>query len=268
MPLPMNVNRIMNLNSNVRLLILLIVAFALALQAQAAPSKQEPSNSARASCSCLKIFYSSKILGARKCLIGSQYVRIENPTSGVTIVCAAPDWSVYAFNVRSKLYHQSSIDSFPGEAYDKISAADIYTLTHSPWLKTTIKTFKDRPCRVYKMHRSQKTIAASVGSSLVLANYLVFEDYSLAPQAQKILAKVLHLPQEPGVPMMLHFFDQDDAWVEALICRKIETVSVPKDSFALPSGYKLSKSGEAVFVDPMSKSVFQGLNDFTEKLAH
>jgi len=251
------------MNLNMRLLILLIVVFVLALPAQAAPSKV-----ATDSRSCLKIFYSSRVLGVRKCLIGSQYVRIENPTSGVTIVCAAPDWSVYAFNVRSKLYHQSSIDSFPGEAYDKLSAADIYTLTHSPWLKTKITPFKGQNCRIYKMHRSPKIIAKSVGSSLVLANYLVFEDYSIAPQAQKILAKVLHLPQEPGVPMMLHFFDQDDAWVEALICRKIETVSVPKDSFALPSGYKLSKSGEAVFVDPMSKSVFQGLNDFTEKLAH
>jgi len=227
-----------------------------------------PPASAGETASCLSVFYSSKPLGARKCLIGPNCVRIENPNSGVTIVCAAPDWNVCSYNVRSKLYYRSTIDNFPGEAYDKISAADIYTLTHSSWLKTTVKTFKNRPCRVYKMHRTPKSIKSSVGSSLVVANYLVFEDYSIAPQAQKILAKVLHLPQEPGIPMMLHFFDQDDAWVEALICRKIETVSAPKDSFNLPSGYKLSKNDQAVFVDPMSKSVFQGLNDFTEKLAH
>ncbi|MBS1994945.1 MAG: hypothetical protein JSS86_01485 [Cyanobacteria bacterium SZAS LIN-2] len=216
----------------------------------------------------LKVVYASMTLGGRRCLIAANGVSVENPASGVTVVSQAPDWTVYAYNVRSKLYFRCHVEDFPSDSYENLSRADVYTLTRSKWQQVGQLTVLNRHCVKYEMRRSAKAVAKSLGSSLVFAKYVAADDFNLSPRGQQLLAKVLHLPNQAGVPMMLSFYDQDDGWVHPLACRRIDVVTPPKDAFTLPVGYKLSKTEQAVFVDPMSKSVFQGLNDFTQTLAH
>jgi hypothetical protein len=182
--------------------------------------------------------------------------RFASADAGYALVSAPPDWNVYLYNDKKRIY-------FPLLAGKKLKVSSMslgllhgYILPNAndlKWKKTRSTKFMGHPVDIWRGSYDGSKIGTNGKSGAAFAysvDFWVATDVSLAPQ----IAKAYHVLQ--GWPDNVYYLPLRCVKVESSVKQQmlLETTSFkpaynPPDMFQVPKGYKLAHNEMDVFMN-------------------
>lgn len=211
-----------------------------------------------------KLLVRAEIPGRHKITFSKSGMKAENLAGGYSVVTKSPDWNVTIANVRTKKYIVVPRSKFKGGVSSQLYQTDREELLNGKWIKVSTEKVRSRVVGKYTMiPRAMKSTSKREGNIIKQANIMVYQDVSVRPEILDVLGKIFLLPSVKGMPYWYEY-TTDEALTKH--CHAIETDAVTESKvnlkeYDLPKGLKLAKTEKEVFVDPLSKEVFDGFSD-------
>lgn len=205
---------------------------------------------------------SGDVVGPRRLLITARAIRIDSIKGGYSIVSRAPNWAVTIYNRRSNKFIQMPHEAFRGDTTAKLYSGDKTGLSKGIWKKAVAEKICGQ--NTWRFEMIPTKISLSEGNRIAHAQYNILRDAPVSPEAFGIIRLIYQLPSIVGVPMRLAFVDMEDNYtVHPVETSQIKSEQLQESEFDLPPGMNRTKDQMEVFVDPLSKQVYDGFTGWT-----
>lgn len=211
-----------------------------------------------------KLLVRAEIPGRHKITFSKSGMKAQNLAGGYSIITRSPDWNVTIANVRTKKYISVPRNKFKGGVSSHLYQTDRDELKNGKWIKVSTEKLRSRVVGKYTMiPRQTKSNPKQGGNIIKQANITVYQDVPVQPQILDVLGRIFYLPNVNGLP---YWYDYTTDEAQQRHCHAIETDAfteskINMQEYELPKGLRLAKTEKEVYVDPLSKEVFDGFSD-------
>lgn len=233
-----------------RALVFLGCASVVALQsAWSAPVKQTG----------LLMDVDSDYFGASTIQVSKDGIRIDSKKLGITIVSHAPEWSVVAFNERSKSYYEATLEEWKKRVASRTGGMQN--------VKQDIKQtgrgkIKGQDVKIYRWTDVRTRHGKKRGSPTITDLYAMQSD--LVPkQAAAVIASASDLPPDFGLPMKITRMQKADTPPKTVLdTRKCSKGQIARSVFFQPKGFKRVSSEVALIMEGADDEMDNLMGDF------
>jgi|AGTN01.1.fsa_nt_gi hypothetical protein len=211
-----------------------------------------------------KLLVRAEIPGRHKITFSKSGMKAENLAGGYSIITKSPDWNVTIANVRTKKYIIVPRNKFKGGVSSQLYQTDRDELQNGKWIKVSTEKVRSRIVGKYTMiPRQMKSNPKRGGNIIKQANIMVYQDVPIQPQILDVLGRIFYLPNVSGLP---YWYDYTTDEALQRHCHAIDTDAFTESKinlkeYDMPKGLTLAKTEKDVYVDPLSKEVFDGFSD-------
>ncbi len=227
------------------------LALALAAGSQASCQAKAPpkkNSKAQAKVSCLELHQKTRTYGTVRVLINDNYLKVSQTKGHTIILSRAPDWDLYCINQLTRTYARSEKSKPSPFIGQTVAAMEGVDLSKVKW-----KIFeKGKIARLNASHLVEAAITNPAGyqnkgypnldTELRERGFWVCQEKLCRAQPANHLSTLVLLPKTNSIP--LRYYHRTPGGSSCLVLETLasKTVQVDRSEFALPSGYKQTRS--------------------------
>lgn len=203
-------------------------------------------------------------LGALELILAPDAVRISESVNGTVILSKGPEWRVYVYNTRKKLYYDMSLDVWKKHG---LRATWVMMANTSEWpvVKVGSEKFLGRETDVYLMPadpnaRAKLRMHKPIDFTYGKAGEYWIDKKPADRERTTVILQLYKMPEVPSTPLKLKVYTsghsryfgvsnatggKDQVLLQTL---SIKNATVPASTFELPAGYKRAKDDSEVTV--------------------
>ncbi|HNN63006.1 MAG TPA: hypothetical protein PKH78_08195 [Candidatus Obscuribacter sp.] len=228
----------------------LVIAFSAITQsicqAQASPQKTARGDSAKVT--CLELHQKSRTYGNVRVLINDYYLKISQTDGSTIILSKAPDWDLYCINRLTHTYarsERSKPSPFLGQTVAAMEGVDFSKVRWKVFEKGKIAQLNAShlvDAGVANPARYENSGYQNLENELKERGFWVSEEKLCLAQPANHLSTLVLLPKTDRIP--LRYFHRSPGGSKCLVLETLASkkVQVDRSEFALPKGYKQTKS--------------------------
>ncbi len=209
------------------------------------------------------------VLTQKSLTLGDQYVYISpsglkcvNPKAGFAMVSKAPDWNIVMFNDKTRVYFQTTLDSYKRTLASRGLTSD---LAGRKWSRGSGGNIAGLRATQYVMRGGGSiSLVGANGktkiSTVNAADYWVSDDITVPPRLADLLSSAYGLPTTQNVPLRLECTDAKGQ-KRMLETYRMQTIaSIPSSYFQCPGGYKAVQSDAEVMMNDEQKQMIDDMS--------
>ncbi len=202
----------------------------------------------------------SDYFGPSTIQVSKDGIRIDSKKLGITIVSHAPDWSVVAFNERSKSYYEATLEEWKRRVASRTGGGKQNVRQD---IKQTGKAkIKGQDVKIYRW-TDVRTRYGKLRSTPTITDLYAMQSELVPKQAAAVIASASDLPPDFGLPMkitrILKAEPKPKVVLDTLKCSKGQ---IARAVFFQPKGFKRVSSEVALLMEGDDGEMDSLMSDF------
>jgi hypothetical protein len=219
-----------------------------------------------------KLFQSAKggaaLSGSMTLYITSGGMRTYEPKNGISLMTHGPNWNIYIYNEKTRRMFVSQLQPWL-ESFKKRGLAGRFQ--GATW-KRGGQTATIAGARAYQFMMDKAPVVQTTSkalngkmksySALRSASLWVASDIQTPPQVSNILSQIYGVPDCQRIPLRVVVDETAKGQSTAVDTLTASHITVADSTFAVPTGYQITKTDSDVFIDKESADTLdEMLND-------
>ncbi len=216
-------------------------------------------------------------LGTLEVIQAQDAIRISENVNGTVILSKAPQWRVYVYNTRNKLYYDMSLDVWKKHGL-RVTWVMMANTSEWPVVKVGSEKILGRDTDVYLLPadpnaRAKLRMHKPIDFTYGKAGEYWIDKKPAAKERTTVILQLYKMPEVPNTPLKLRAFttgtyfgvSHASGGREQMLLQtfSIKSAKVPANTFELPPGYKRAKDDSDVTI---SKSNSDSLDSIVNEM--